>query len=416
MDPSPVKLMTHDQKREFFRKVRELHRAAFSVDRQLQRTSTSVDRPISPQPSKPPKRAPKRKGSPKDAKDANPACPKVARLLTFPCLRVCLHHKLLICGQKSTRLQVLRRQLLEAGAHVQDSVVGATHVFVDRNVTESTFQSLTGGLCARTRVLTTDWLEQSLAAGKCQPETSRFDWTPRVFEPAPGEESDAMPPKPAVFELLPLSRESRSFSQDADTDFARDHATMAAQAIKQDTWIDKKKEFLACQMEPTEMMNKNAHITKVLEEMQLQAELDLGQNATHNQWRAYSYKKVIQFLKRQPKPLTSMEDIEASGLKNVRGFGAKMLAKIEEIICTGTHQRMEKVKHDPESIAMKRFTNVWGAGQATARKWVSMGLCTLEDVLREGSPTANQLVGIARYDDLLLRMPRSEVQTLILLC
>ena len=75
---------------------------------------------------------------------------------------------------------------------------------------------------------------------------------------------------------------------------------------------------------------------------------------------------------------------------------------------------------------MELFTNVWGAGAVAARSWIAQGFRSLKDIEEHGNPTAQQKViiqryctksdkrnlaqvGLARYDDILLRMPRSEV-------
>ena len=82
----------------------------------------------------------------------------------------------------------------------------------------------------------------------------------------------------------------------------------------------------------------------------------------------------------------------------------------QEIVTTGTHKRLEGLKDDPEQIAINLFNGIWGSGPATSRGWVARGLRTLDDVLARGNPTKNQLIGIRHYDDLILRMPRTEVR------
>ena len=92
------------------------------------------------------------------------------------------------------------------------------------------------------------------------------------------------------------------------------------------------------------------------------------------------------------------------------GTAAAYFMICQEIVTTGTHQRLEGLKDDPEQIAMNLFNGIWGSGPATSRGWVARGLRTLDDVLARGNPTKNQLVGIKHYDDLILRMPRTEVR------
>lgn len=124
----------------------------------------------------------------------------------------------------------------------------------------------------------------------------------------------------------------------------------------------------------------------------------------HDQWRAQSYKKAINVLRRHPtKICTKKEAMKLSGI------GASIGAKIEEIVETNGLKRLEESKQDEEVKILALFEGIWGVGKHTARKWYKQGLRTLEDVAQKATLTPNQQIGLDHYDDFQERMPRDEV-------
>ena len=128
-----------------------------------------------------------------------------------------------------------------------------------------------------------------------------------------------------------------------------------------------------------------------------------GYRSTNDKWRALTYDKAIKQIQRVTEPITSRQQVLA-----LSGIGAKLADKICEIMATGKLRKAEKMADDSLVQTLNLFTNVWGVGPATARQWYDAGLRTLADVKAKAKLTSAQQIGLAHYDDLLEKMPRTE--------
>ena len=169
--------MTREQKKEFLRRVRKIHR---DTHHKLLGTARATAHSLSP-----PK---KRKPSPlavEAVESAQQQCSKAAEpakpvsLETFGTMRALLHPKLLVCGPKSKRLQLLSKQIIERGATVQPSAAAATHVFLHRTVTQVVLRGMVPE-SSSVHLRTIEWLETSLAANQCVPLSASHIWRPFV--------------------------------------------------------------------------------------------------------------------------------------------------------------------------------------------------------------------------------------------
>eukprot|EP00475_Leptophrys_vorax_P045938 TRINITY_DN9706_c0_g2_i1.p1 TRINITY_DN9706_c0_g2~~TRINITY_DN9706_c0_g2_i1.p1 ORF type:complete len:300 (-),score=81.31 TRINITY_DN9706_c0_g2_i1:11-910(-) len=86
-----------------------------------------------------------------------------------------------------------------------------------------------------------------------------------------------------------------------------------------------------------------------------------------------------------------------------------MIAKIKEIVNTGSLEKLRAMENDPKVKTLLMFSNVWGAGSATALKWYNAGYRSLQDLINSGTLNFQQEVGVKYYDELLTRIPRAEV-------
>ncbi|KAK3300883.1 uncharacterized protein B0H64DRAFT_334493 [Chaetomium fimeti] len=128
---------------------------------------------------------------------------------------------------------------------------------------------------------------------------------------------------------------------------------------------------------------------------------------TKDTWRIMAYRKAIATLRRQPTKITT-ED-EAYQLPNI---GRRLAAKIEEIATTNRLRRLESTLDNPLDQTLETFLGVYGAGTASAHKWIAQGHRTLDDLLHRADLTPNQRLGVERYADLNTRIPRAEVAAL----
>jgi len=147
--------------------------------------------------------------------------------------------------------------------------------------------------------------------------------------------------------------------------------------------------------------NPNAKTIEILQE------IATYYDSTQDRWRTLAYRKVITTLRKQTLHITTKEEAE-----RLPFIGARLAAKIEEIVWTNKLRRLENTKLEPDAHAFQTFLNVYGIGFQQASKFVQAGFKTLDDLLANANLTDNQRVGIAHYTDFLTRIPRAEVEKL----
>ena len=147
--------------------------------------------------------------------------------------------------------------------------------------------------------------------------------------------------------------------------------------------------------------NPNAHTIEVLQKMADYYE------RTKDKWRVIAYRKAIACLKKQKNKITTK--VEALALPSI---GARLAAKIEEIVLTNRLRRLDNATSDnPEDKVLQLFLGIYGVGLVQAQKWISQGYKTLASLSESASLTPNQLIGVDHYKDFQLRIPRPEVST-----
>eukprot|EP00055_Hartaetosiga_balthica_P010251 m.43239 g.43239 ORF g.43239 m.43239 type:complete len:367 (-) comp7099_c0_seq5:149-1249(-) len=98
--------------------------------------------------------------------------------------------------------------------------------------------------------------------------------------------------------------------------------------------------------------------------------------------------------------------------KKLEGVGAKIAAKIDEFLSTGSLAKLNKIKADPRAQAIQLIASVVGFGPVAAQKYVEKGVTTLEQLKEEEGLTATQRIGVDHYDDFQERIPREEMDML----
>ncbi|KAJ3102464.1 hypothetical protein HDU97_000546 [Phlyctochytrium planicorne] len=139
--------------------------------------------------------------------------------------------------------------------------------------------------------------------------------------------------------------------------------------------------------------NPNQHITDEFQKL-----VDRAQGEGE-QWRVISYRKAINILKKLPKKVTRVEDVQG-----IRGIGTAMRTKIEEILATGFIRKAHTQPENHDVVSL--FKNIYGVGEKISRK--AKGYKTLEDLAKKAELTKDQQLGLKYYDDFLKRIPRHE--------
>ncbi len=132
-------------------------------------------------------------------------------------------------------------------------------------------------------------------------------------------------------------------------------------------------------------------------------------------FKAKAYQKVIAQLQigananADANPIRSWED-----LKTIQGIGEKIRAKIDEIFATGVLASAERTKAAGTLSALELFQGIYGIGPAKASALVKAGIKTIADLRAKAAEDSsllntNQTLGLRYYEDLLERIPRSEM-------
>jgi len=119
-------------------------------------------------------------------------------------------------------------------------------------------------------------------------------------------------------------------------------------------------------------------------------------------FRARAYQKAQETIMAYQVDITSPEQ-----LKGKPGIGPTIMEKLNEYVQTGTLKVLEREKNNPVNL----LADIYGVGPKKAKELVDKGITTIYK-LRENQQMLNdvQKVGLKYYEDILKRIPRSEVQ------
>ena len=256
------------------------------------------------------------------------------------------------------------------GADVVSDVSLASHVAV--GTTQK--YCLPEGAAPSCIVVTTEWIVDSVATGKCLPPAA-YCYTSFVEAPTVSE--------------LP-----------AEHTVTKDESARRAGYVP--VFFT---EGFACQKDVSISAPENPNQFIIDELTKLK---DIYEK-TGDHWRKYSYNKVIGILKRHLKPIRGREDVVG-----IHGIGENIALKIEEIVKTGTSEKAKFLESSEEVKVVTELGLVWGVGPATAKKLFLQGVKGIAD-LRARTDTGedilgtSQLVGLKYVEAMQIRIPRAEV-------
>jgi DNA ligase (NAD+) len=120
-------------------------------------------------------------------------------------------------------------------------------------------------------------------------------------------------------------------------------------------------------------------------------------------FRARAYQKAQEMIITHTRDILSPND-----LKGMPNIGPTIMEKINEYYLTGTLALLEREKTNPINI----LSNVYGIGPKKAKELVDGGITTIEELIKKQNTVLNdtQKVGLHYYNDILKRIPRSEIE------
>jgi DNA ligase (NAD+) len=163
---------------------------------------------------------------------------------------------------------------------------------------------------------------------------------------------------------------------------------------------DKLETDLKISQEVKEMSKPTGRLNeKFIELMEQLADIMLKQGEP---FRARAYQKAQETIMAYPGDIMSPND-----LKGKPGIGATIMEKLNEYMETGTLKVLEREKANPVNI----LAEVYGIGPKKAKELVDNGITSIAE-LRENQHLLNdiQKVGLHYYEDILKRIPRSEIE------
>lgn len=129
-------------------------------------------------------------------------------------------------------------------------------------------------------------------------------------------------------------------------------------------------------------------------------------------FKARSYEAAIKFLKELPKPILTLEDLPP--YKKGDGLTGKLREKVVERITTGVMTEAEKARSERNPDAIETFMAIYGVGPKKALDLIQAGYRSIADLRAAVAANPkllnkNQQIGLRYYEDLLQRIPRTEM-------
>ena len=118
--------------------------------------------------------------------------------------------------------------------------------------------------------------------------------------------------------------------------------------------------------------------------------------------KARAYKKAEETVVNYLEDITDIKQMQGKP-----GIGATIMEKFKEYVETGTLKILEREKNNPINI----FTQIYGVGPKKAKELVEKGITTIQQLKDNQIELLNdkQIIGLKYYEDILKRIPRSEI-------
>ena len=146
------------------------------------------------------------------------------------------------------------------------------------------------------------------------------------------------------------------------------------------------------------------------------AELDVLRRTSSTEsagiFKARSYEAAIKYIRELPHPITCLADLPPH--KKGDSLTGKIREKVAEYITTGKIADVEEARASRNPDTIEAFMNVYGIGPKKAMDLIKAGHRSIAELRAAAAAdpkllNKNQRIGLTYYEDLLLRIPRSEM-------
>merc|ERR1740117_699810 len=155
-------------------------------------------------------------------------------------------------------------------------------------------------------------------------------------------------------------------------------------------------------MTKEQVLEHNSVLVTTLEEL---ARMHRVRGGSEDHWRGITFSKAANIIRAHPRAIRNRRDC-----KGIKGLGAKCVDKIEEIITTGSLNRLQVMSKDPKIVTLDLFQTVHDIGPKRAAGFWDQGMRTLDDLRRCPELTTQQTIYLRYYDELMTPIVRAEVQ------
>ena len=161
----------------------------------------------------------------------------------------------------------------------------------------------------------------------------------------------------------------------------------------------KESSIININMEPVVNYNPNRLNEKFIDLLDQLSSIMLKQG---EQFRARAYQKAQETIMSMNEDIVNLDQ-----LKGKPNIGSTIMEKLDEYIKTGTLKVIEREKNNPVNI----LGEIYGVGPKKAQELVSAGITNIAQLRanQDSLLNATQKTGLRYYEDILKRIPRSEI-------
>ena len=143
--------------------------------------------------------------------------------------------------------------------------------------------------------------------------------------------------------------------------------------------------------------------------MKVLSEISDFEKLKGEKFKAASYRKVSNELKK----FSDDSELTKDNIMNIKGVGASIYTKIEQVLNTGTCPMYEKIKNDDSVDSKVILMGIHGVGPKKANDLIKSGFDSIQK-LRDCKDikevlNSKQIIGLNQYEDLNERIPREEI-------